>query len=34
LVNEVKVCLCSGLGRVVGWMVVQQNRWVDILMVC
>lgn len=31
LVNSVKVCSCSGFGSLVGWMVVQQNRWVAIL---
>lgn len=31
LVNSVKVCSCSGFGNLVGWMVVQQNRWVAIL---
>lgn len=34
LVNSVKVCSCSGFGNLVGWMVVQQNRWFDILAVC
>lgn len=33
LVNSVKVCSCSGFGSLVGWMVIQQNRWIAILAV-
>lgn len=33
LVNSVKVCSWSGFGNLVGWMVVQQNGWVAILVV-